>query len=68
MSNRKEFKQIVKIAESKGWVVQLTGGGHLKWTSPTGQIVFSASTPSDGRAVKNLVSELRRHGITIERK
>jgi predicted RNA binding protein YcfA (HicA-like mRNA interferase family) len=68
MSNRKEFKQVIKVAESKGWVVCLTKGGHLKWASPSGQIVFSASTPSDGRAVKNLISELRRHGIIIERK
>jgi hypothetical protein len=68
MGNKKEFKQVIKIAESKGWVVCLTKGGHLKWTSASGQVVFSASTPSDGRAVKNLISELRRHGITIERK
>ena len=40
-------------------VVQ-TRGGHLKLTLRNGKSVFTGSTPSDQRAIKNLQAQVRR--------
>lgn len=62
MASKKDFEQLRKAAEKQGWTVSLTGGGHRKWTSPKGEVVFSAYTPSDYRAIKNIIRELVRRG------
>jgi hypothetical protein len=43
-----------------GWIVAVRRGGHLKLTHPCGALVFTGSTPSDHRARKNLLGQLRR--------
>ena len=69
MSSNKDFRQLIKQAEEQGWVVTTTNGGHLRWTGPTGRVVFSAFSPSDHRALKNIEKELRVGGfITIKQK
>jgi predicted RNA binding protein YcfA (HicA-like mRNA interferase family) len=60
---RKEVAELVRRARAHGWVVQKTRGGHLRWKSPDGKVVFSGSTPSDVRAVRNIRSSLRRMGL-----
>ena len=59
---KKDLNKIVKTAEKQGWDIKITGGGHLKWTGPEGQIVFSARTPSDHRAIQNIIHELKIRG------
>lgn len=62
----KELSHLIKQAESQGWVVSHLKGGHLKWVSPiSGRAVFSGFSPSDKRAVKNIVRELRTSGFLI---
>lgn len=63
MASRKEIKQLIKEAEDQGWVVSLTNGDHFKWLSPRGGVFFSAQTPSDWRAVKNVERDLKNHGF-----
>ena len=58
----KDLKKLMKNAEQQGWNIKLTGGGHLKWTAPNGAFVFSARTPSDQRAIQNIVSQLQTRG------
>jgi predicted RNA binding protein YcfA (HicA-like mRNA interferase family) len=66
---RKEVQELIKQAEAQGWVVQQSSGGHLKWLSPMGGFVFSSSTASDYRAVKNITRDLKAYGfIVIEKK
>lgn len=65
MANKNDFKDMIKAAEKAGWTVERTRGGHLRWKSPKGPVVFSASTPSDHRAVKNHVSEMRKAGLNL---
>jgi predicted RNA binding protein YcfA (HicA-like mRNA interferase family) len=60
---RKEVSDLVRRARERGWVVEKTRGGHLRWRSPEGKVVFSGSTPSDVRAVRNIRSLLRRMGL-----
>lgn len=62
---KKRFKELVREAERQGWVVTTTGGGHLKWTGPEGGLVFTPSTPSDVRALKNATADLRRNGLQV---
>ena len=69
MSSNKEVLVLVKQAREQGWTVEKTNGGHYKWMSPVGKFFFSAFTPSDVRAVKNLERDLRVNGfIQITRK
>lgn len=68
MSNigaRKEYRPLVKKARKAGWVVELSGKNHLKFCPPKGSPVFTSNTPSDGRAIKNLVSLLRKRGLNV---
>jgi hypothetical protein len=65
----KEVQRLVKEAECQGWIVSLTKKNHYKWLSPIGKFFFSASTPSDHRAIKNLKQDLMRYGfVEVSRK
>jgi hypothetical protein len=46
----------------------VSNGGHLKWIAPNGKVVFTSSTPSDGRALKNIQSNLKAAGLIIVKK
>ena len=62
MSN-KDIQQLITKATKQGWRVERTKGSHLKWRPPRGQFVISAYSPSDPRAIKNIVKELKRRGF-----
>lgn len=64
ITNR-EYRHLATVAQDQGWTVTLTHGNHLKWVSPTGSVYFSASSPSDFRALKNLRSDLARRGLRL---
>lgn len=63
----KDLNQLKTLAENQGWDVSLTSGGHLRWDPPDKRFrpVFSASTPSDYRALNNIKSRLKRAGLQI---
>lgn len=44
----------------EGWEWSLTKGGHVKGKHASGAIVFTSASPSDHRAQKNLLSDIRR--------
>ena len=56
----KEFRPLARKYQAKGWVLEQTGGGHVRWIGPKGQRVISSSTPSDWRAAKDLAVRLKR--------
>lgn len=62
---KKDLKEIVKVARKQGWEVTHTRNQHLRFRSPDGALVFSPSTPSDHRAIKNKIADLRRAGLEI---
>jgi hypothetical protein len=63
-SAKKELKEIVKAAEGQGWKVKTNKKGHSMFYAPDGiNIVTAGGTPSDHRAVANLLSDLRRNGF-----
>lgn len=60
----KELKEVVAAAEKQGWRVERTKKGHLMFYAPDGvNIVNAGGTPSDHRALANLISRMRNHGF-----
>ena len=57
-----------KQAINQGWRVSQSNGGHVKWLAPNGKVVFTSSTPSDNRALKNIQSNLKAAGLVIVKK
>lgn len=60
----KEITKLVKALEQQGWRVELRGSGHYMAFPPDKArhpVVF-ASTPSDHRALRNILARLRREG------
>lgn len=60
----KERKRLVRDLQRKGYVVELSGGGHLKiYKEGTKRKVFIPSTPSDSKyGYWNALRDLRRIG------
>lgn len=54
------MKQTLRGWRDLGIRVESTNGGHLKLLLPNGHIVVVSSTPSDHRAIKNMVGDVRR--------
>lgn len=59
-NNVKDLEQLIKRGRSEGWAVEKTNGGHVKWTHTDGEFMFSAQTPSDWRAIRNIAAILDR--------
>lgn len=63
-SAKKDLKEVVAAAERQGWRVEATKKGHLKFFAPDAEnIVTTGGTPSDHRALANLIARLRRYGF-----
>jgi hypothetical protein len=70
MASSKELKPLMKEAKRQGWDVVTTRNGRIKWTPPKGLPkgglpYFSASTPSDRRAIHNITADLTKRGLTV---
>jgi hypothetical protein len=66
-TKNKEINSLIVIAEKQGWNITQSRSGHIKWLSPTGAIVFSAFSPSDRHAYKNIKKQLIAKGIEIKK-
>jgi len=55
-----DLRQLVRQAQQQGWTVEYRHGGHLCWRPPDDRcgLVFTASIPSDYRAIANIQSNL----------
>ena len=68
MASRREVADLIKIVSKAGWSVTLTKGGHFKWVSPSGGFFYSAQTPSDHRAIKNIKRDIKNNGLDLTEK
>jgi len=57
-------KKIFKTIKRQGWIVE-QGRKHFKLTGPDGRSISASTSPSDGNALKQLMRDLRRHGVNI---
>ena len=60
------LRAMAALARRLGWQVTPTRSGHLAWRSPDGTVVYTPSTPSDYRAIRNARARLRRAGLRME--
>lgn len=60
-----DFDAIRRAAEAQGWQVERTKGRHWRFTPPdkTKRLVVTGGTPSDLRAIRNFLADLRRQGF-----
>ena len=58
--NTKEMRKLISLAIKKGYNVELRHNGHYKFTAPTGKFFFTSSTPSDRRALNNILADMKR--------
>ncbi len=61
----KIWRDLAQKALSQGWTISLTGGEHIRWCSPQGEIYHGSNTPSDHRTVKNAIAALKRMGLKV---
>lgn len=61
----KDFKTIVEEAEKQGFRIDYRKGGRVMFYSPdkAKPVVTAHQTPSDHRALDNLIAQLRRSGF-----
>ncbi len=64
MSSAKDLAPIIRAARAQGIRVEKTRGGHIAFYTPKG-VYFTASSPSDWRAVRNIIAHLRRRGVRL---
>lgn len=59
------LREVLAAASDQGFNWEFTSGGHIKITppDPSQRLVFTASTPSDKRGLKNLIRDLRHAGF-----
>lgn len=68
LSHIKEIRELAKIVEKQGWTVIKTKGDHIKWVSPSGQFIISASTPSDRkRFFQHIAKDMARIGYIFNK-
>lgn len=65
-----DLKTLVKFAKRHGWTVTYNASRHPEFwapgADPKGRPTATGSgTPSDHRAMNNLVGELRRNGLPV---
>ena len=58
-------REVVDALVLQGWRVDVTNGGHLRCVppDPARAIVITGSTPSDHRATKHWITQLRLSGF-----
>ncbi len=61
MKTTKAIRPVVAFAQELGYRASRTNGGHLRFSKPGRRPVFTSSTPSDWRTVRNVMSQLRRN-------
>lgn len=65
MSSAAWRRDVDRLAEEYGCTVERTEGNHLKLKHPSGWSVVCSSSPSDGRALRYLRSDLRRKAAGV---
>ncbi len=65
MATLETVKDLEKAAREQGWRVTRTTKGHWQFWPPDRRIppATFAGTPSDWRAIRNLIADLRRKGF-----
>lgn len=65
----RDFQLLLDDVKAQGWGVERTNRGHFQFKSPDGKgIVTAGGSYGDFRAIKNLVTQLRRVGFNPKKR
>lgn len=70
LTSNAELRDLIKLADQQGWIIEQTNGGHLKWIppDPTMSFVITSATPSDGAfALKKIKNDLEKRGLITDK-
>lgn len=56
---------LMRAITEAGGIVERRRSNHYKITLPDGAVYFTGGTPSDHRARKNMVADLRKLGLDV---
>lgn len=59
----KNLQKVAKVAKQRKWKITTNGGGHLKWRSPSGVVIYTPKTPGGGRSHANSMAKLKKAGL-----
>jgi hypothetical protein len=60
-----DLRELARVALAQGWQLTCRPGGHVKWLSPAGAVVFTPASPGGNRSNTNSKSQLRRAGLVV---
>ena len=58
LTNHKELRKVLKGAEEQGWAF-IRGKSHIKGTHFSGKTATVSVSPSDNRAINNIIKDLK---------
>jgi hypothetical protein len=61
----KDLKVLFRRCETLGCTVRRRRNNHYTITLPWGRKVFVGGTPSDHRAIRNMIRDLRKMGLAV---
>lgn len=64
-SFKHEVRPLLRELLAAGCRVTKTARGHIRVTTPRGKMLVTAGTPSDWRAWRNFLADLRRAGVEL---
>lgn len=59
------YRKLARAARSAGWSISYTDGGHLAWKPPSGRVIYTPSSPSGSRGIRDDIARLRRAGLAV---
>ena len=57
---KRDLHRLLDEARHRGWTAELTSGSHWKLLGPDPQLLFTGSSPSDWRSLRNIRQDIRR--------
>jgi hypothetical protein len=57
---KRDLARLLEPARGRGWSVQRTRSSHWKLRYPSGEILFTGSTPGGPASLRNFAADLRR--------
>lgn len=63
--SKRDMQQLLRRLRRAGYAVEKRSTGHVCVNTPGGP-VFGAATPSDWRAFRNFIADLKKRGVPVE--
>lgn len=63
--SKKDIRALVRKLRRQGWTAEIRKSGHWRLTSPGGDAITCAASPSDSHAYANVRSDARRLGADV---